>query len=78
MSSEKACPWPSLLWAEFFQKLIENLLYQLESNLGPFVAIYMEKRAMDMNAGQAQDVMDEVILPVSWSRNLIVKKKWVY
>lgn len=78
MSSEKACPWLSLLWAESFQKLIENLLYQLESNLGPFVAIYMEKRAMNTNAGQAQDVMDEVILPVSWSRNLIVKKKWVY
>lgn len=65
MSFEKACPRPSLLWAESFQKLIENLLYQLESSLGPFVAIYMEKRAMNMNAGRAQDVMDEVILPVS-------------
>lgn len=64
MSSERACPWPSLLWAESFQKLIENLLYQLESNLGPFVAIYMEKRAMNVNAGWGQGVMDEVILPV--------------
>lgn len=64
MSSERACPWPSLLWAESFQKLIENLLYQLESNLGPFVTIYVEKKAVNVNAGWAQDVMDEVILPV--------------
>ena len=64
MSSERACPWPSLFWAESFQKLIENLLYQLESRLGPFVPICMEKRAMNVNAGQAQDVMEEVILPV--------------
>lgn len=59
--------WLSLLWSEPFQKLIGDLLCQLETAISPFVHIYVEKRATDMKAGLAFDVMKEVTLAVMWA-----------
>lgn len=64
MASEGPASWPSLLWAEPFRKLIGNFLCWLETSLGPFIHIYMEKRAVNVNAGQAQSMMEEVIVAV--------------
>lgn len=60
MALWRAPSGPSSPRAGPFPKLTGDLLCQPETIIGPFVHMYVEKRAVDVNAGQAQGVMEEV------------------